>query len=70
MGSVALQIMANRPDPALFDLPWSIPLEDWDASYLAALPRDVRGDLQQGQCAAHVAIGSRGDFAQRVGGYP
>ena len=37
---------------------------------LAALPRDVRGDLQQGQCAAHVAIGSRGDFAQRVGGYP
>lgn len=41
MGSVALQIMANRPDPALFDLPWSIPLEDWDASYLAALPRGI-----------------------------
>lgn len=41
MGSVALQIMANRPDPALFDLPWSVPLEDWDPSYLAALPRGI-----------------------------
>ncbi|MDO5710329.1 MAG: DUF4032 domain-containing protein [Micrococcales bacterium] len=38
---MALEIMANRPDPALFDLPWSVPLEDWHASYLAALPRGI-----------------------------
>lgn len=36
-----LQITANRPDPALFDLPWSTPLEEWDARYLAALPRGI-----------------------------
>ena len=36
-----LQITANRPDPALFDLPWSTPLEEWDARNLAALPRGI-----------------------------
>ena len=36
-----LEITAARPDPALLDLPWSIPLEDWPADRLAALPRGI-----------------------------
>jgi hypothetical protein len=36
-----LQITAARPDPALLDLPWSLPLEEWPARYLAALPRGI-----------------------------
>ena len=38
---MALQITSARPDPAMFDLPWSIPLEDWPSDYLAALPRGI-----------------------------
>jgi hypothetical protein len=38
---VALEITSARPDPALFDLPWSTPLEDWPESHLAALPRGI-----------------------------
>jgi uncharacterized protein DUF4032/lipopolysaccharide kinase (Kdo/WaaP) family protein len=38
---VPLQITTNRADPALLDLPWSTPLEEWDAVYLAALPRGI-----------------------------
>ena len=37
----ALNITAAAPDPALLDLPWSVPLEDWPASHLAALPRGI-----------------------------
>lgn len=36
-----LQITASSPDPALLDLPWQIPLEDWPAERLAALPRGI-----------------------------
>ncbi|KQT02200.1 DUF4032 domain-containing protein [Cellulomonas sp. Leaf395] len=36
-----LQITAASPDPALLDLPWHIPLEDWPAETLAALPRGI-----------------------------
>ena len=36
-----LQITSNAADPALLDLPWSVPLEDWDPQYLAALPRGI-----------------------------
>ena len=36
-----LQITAARPDPALLDLPWSTPLEQWDGPYLAHLPRGL-----------------------------
>jgi hypothetical protein len=36
-----LQITAASPDPALLDLPWSLPLEDWPAERLAALPRGI-----------------------------
>ncbi|MBB2925358.1 DUF4032 domain-containing protein [Cellulomonas cellasea] len=36
-----LQITTAAPDPALLDLPWHIPLEDWPAETLAALPRGI-----------------------------
>ncbi|MBI9114525.1 DUF4032 domain-containing protein [Sanguibacter suaedae] len=36
-----LQITAARPDPALLDLPWDVPLADWPSSVLAALPRGI-----------------------------
>jgi hypothetical protein len=38
---VTLQITTGRPDPALLDLPWHVPLEDWPESTLAALPRGI-----------------------------
>jgi len=41
MDPVALQISAARPDPALLDLPWSVPLEEWPEDVLAALPRGI-----------------------------
>lgn len=37
----SLQITATAPDPALLDLPWHLPLEDWPAENLAALPRGI-----------------------------
>jgi len=37
----ALQITAASPDPALLDLPWHIPLEEWPDETLAALPRGI-----------------------------
>src|SRR3954467_8897282 len=37
----ALQITAASPDPALLDLPWHLPLEDWPDHTLAALPRGI-----------------------------
>ncbi|MCG2800052.1 MAG: DUF4032 domain-containing protein [Cellulomonas sp.] len=37
----SLQITAASPDPALLDLPWHIPLEEWPAELLAALPRGI-----------------------------
>ncbi len=36
-----LEIIAARPDPALLDLPWELPLEHWPDSTLAALPRGI-----------------------------
>jgi hypothetical protein len=36
-----LQITAATPDPALLDLPWKLPLEDWPSDTLAALPRGI-----------------------------
>ena len=38
---MALEITAVGPDPALLDLPWSTPLEDWPEPPLAALPRGI-----------------------------
>jgi hypothetical protein len=39
--SSTLQITSSAPDPALFDLPWHVPLEEWPAKQLAALPRGI-----------------------------
>jgi hypothetical protein len=36
-----LQIMSATPDSALLDLPWRLPLVDWPADVLAALPRGI-----------------------------
>jgi len=38
---MALEITAARPDPALLDLPWSVPLDQWPEANLAALPRGI-----------------------------
>ncbi len=38
---MALTITAARPDPALLDLPWRLPLEEWPEERLAALPRGI-----------------------------
>jgi hypothetical protein len=38
---MALEITAAGADPALLDLPWSVPLEDWPDEHLAALPRGI-----------------------------
>ncbi len=37
----SLQITAASPDPALLDLPWDVPLEDWPSETIAALPRGI-----------------------------
>ncbi len=37
----SLQITAANLDPALLDLPWELPLEEWPESFLAALPRGI-----------------------------
>jgi hypothetical protein len=36
-----LDISAINPDPAMLDLPWDLPLEEWPESHLAALPRGI-----------------------------
>lgn len=38
---MVLQITATQPDPAIFDLPWQVPLEEWPEMHLAALPRGI-----------------------------
>jgi hypothetical protein len=38
---MALDISAARLDPALLDLPWEVPLEEWPEDHLAALPRGI-----------------------------
>src|SRR3954452_5080875 len=37
---MALRIVANRPDPALVTLPWSVPLEEW-TEHVVPLPRGL-----------------------------
>ncbi len=36
-----LEITASRPDPALLDLPWGTPLEEWQGPFMANLPRGI-----------------------------
>jgi len=38
---MALQLLAAPSDPALLDLPWALPLSDWPADQLVALPRGI-----------------------------
>jgi hypothetical protein len=38
---VPLQITAARQQPALLDLPWAVPLEEWPEKHLVALPRGI-----------------------------
>jgi hypothetical protein len=38
---MALRIVANRPDPAIVTLPWSVPLEEWGEPYVVPLPRGL-----------------------------
>jgi hypothetical protein len=38
---VALHIVASRPDPAVLDLPWSAPLEEWTEDHVVPLPRGL-----------------------------
>ncbi|MBW8172552.1 DUF4032 domain-containing protein [Ornithinimicrobium sp. Arc0846-15] len=38
---MALDITAARLDPALLDLPWELPLEEWPQDLLAALPQGI-----------------------------
>ncbi|MGO0575415.1 DUF4032 domain-containing protein [Ornithinimicrobium panacihumi] len=38
---MALDFTAITPDPALLDLPWETPLEEWPEEHLAALPRGI-----------------------------
>ncbi len=41
MAQPSLRITAAAPDPALLDLPWQVPLEEWPEPLLAALPRGI-----------------------------
>lgn len=36
-----VRITSALVDPALLDLPWSVPLEEWPASHLVALPQGI-----------------------------
>ena len=36
-----VRITSALVDPALLDLPWDIPLEDWPADHLVALPQGI-----------------------------
>ena len=38
---MALELISARHDPALLDLPWRVPLEEWPEEILAALPRGI-----------------------------
>lgn len=36
-----MRIVAQRPDPAVVTLPWSVPLEEWSDDYVVPLPRGL-----------------------------
>ena len=38
---MALRIVANRPDPAIVGLPWSVPLAEWSDEFVVPLPRGL-----------------------------
>ncbi|VEI13108.1 DUF4032 domain-containing protein [Trueperella bialowiezensis] len=58
----SMQITSAQVEPALLDLPWNVPLEEWPADVIAALPRGisrhvVRFAYLKGQVVAVKEIG-------------
>jgi hypothetical protein len=43
--SGSLNITAATVDPALLDLPWNVPLEDWSNDHIAVLPKGISRHL-------------------------
>ncbi|MBF4571288.1 DUF4032 domain-containing protein [Herbiconiux sp. VKM Ac-1786] len=43
--STSLNITSATADPALLDLPWELPLDDWADEYIAALPKGISRHL-------------------------
>jgi tRNA A-37 threonylcarbamoyl transferase component Bud32 len=52
---MSMQIVGTPADPAVLDLPWSVPLEDWSGDQLVALPRGIsRHTVRFVRIAGHV----------------
>jgi len=43
--TASLSITSATADPALLDLPWQLPLDDWPDEYIAALPKGISRHL-------------------------
>ncbi len=43
--SASLSITSATADPALLDLPWDLPLDEWPDEYIAALPKGISRHL-------------------------
>ncbi|SEB97837.1 Lipopolysaccharide kinase (Kdo/WaaP) family protein [Paramicrobacterium humi] len=43
--SASLNITAATVDPALLDLPWDVPLDDWPSEHIASLPKGISRHL-------------------------
>jgi hypothetical protein len=41
----SLNITSAITDPALLDLPWDVPLGEWEDQYIAALPKGLSRHL-------------------------
>ena len=48
------RLPVSTVDPALLDLPWSIPLEQWTAEHIAALPKGISRHVVRSRVAAFV----------------
>ncbi len=57
-----MRILAAPNDPALFDLPWEVPLEAWPQDQLVALPRGISRHVVR-----FVRLGSRVYAVKEVG---
>ncbi|MFC4242287.1 DUF4032 domain-containing protein [Gryllotalpicola reticulitermitis] len=44
-GSGSVSITAATVEPALLDLPWSLPLDEWPSEYIAQLPKGISRHL-------------------------
>ena len=43
--SASLNITAATVDPALLDLPWELPLDEWSSEHIALLPKGISRHL-------------------------